>query len=558
MDLYFTTIYSGNFARLYRNDGSWNFADVTEIKDLQAQPPTYMAAWADYDRDGDLDLATSGWVYRNDESGDNWLEVSLHGDGVNISTTAIGAVVRADVNGQTITRQIGGGVGQGNQNDQTLHFGLGGFADDLPLEITWPDGTVQTALATPNEHLDFYHSVEGEVVDIGEVGQLTSVTHLPQTVTLTGTYFNPVVIAQSASANEIEPAVVRITDVQSDQFTIYLAEPSDASFGHGGETVTYLVMEAGQHRLVDGTLLEAGTADTAKTVGSQLGNSWDRIEFTTEFSTTPVVFSQAQTTNGSSLLQTRHLVATASSFLFALEQEEAAVSPNVEETVGYLAVEPGSGLWNGMPYHVNNTPVAVSDGWYDLSYPSPFSSTPSLITSLATYREGDSAHVRYANSLPTGVKLKVEEDTTFDSETTHDDESVAYLAIGGQGRLTAVAPVIEIGEVGRITDLTDQPHLVVLQREYAHPVVFAQSASTSDSDPAVVRVTDVESDRFTMFLAEPFNEDGVHSEPETVTYLVLEAGQTDSDFNPHPATLIALAGVFFYFSSARWSFFSRR
>ena len=33
---------------------------------------------------------------------------------------------------------------------------------------------------------------------------------------------------------------------------------------------------------------------------------------------------------------------------------------------------------------------------------------------------------------------------------------------------------------------------------------------------------------------------------------------TDSDFNPHPATLIALAGVFFYFSSARWSFFSRR
>jgi len=29
---------------------------------------------------------------------------------------------------------------------------------------------------------------------------------------------------------------------------------------------------------------------------------------------------------------------------------------------------------------------------------------------------------------------------------------------------------------------------------------------------------------------------------------------TDSDFNPHPATLIALAGVFFYFSSARGHF----
>ena len=59
-----------------------------------------MNAWADIDNDGDLDLATHGKVYRNDETGNNWLKVHLKGDGQLVNSSAIGAQVRASFNGE--------------------------------------------------------------------------------------------------------------------------------------------------------------------------------------------------------------------------------------------------------------------------------------------------------------------------------------------------------------------------------------------------------------------------------------------------------------------------
>ena len=152
LDLYFTTVYAGDNARVYENVGDWNFIDVTAAVGLAGQIPTYQAGWADYDHDGDLDLMTAGTLYRNDVAGNNWLKVRLFGDGQNVSTTPVGTIVRADVNGQIITRQIEGATGQGNGNDlMTLHFGLGNFSGPVPLEITWTDGTVETANVAANQ-----------------------------------------------------------------------------------------------------------------------------------------------------------------------------------------------------------------------------------------------------------------------------------------------------------------------------------------------------------------------------------------------------------------------
>jgi len=57
---------------------------------------------------------------------------------------AIGAKVRIKLGGKTLTRQVeGGGVGQGNQNDLTLHFGLGPHDDKVKYEVTWTNGARQ-------------------------------------------------------------------------------------------------------------------------------------------------------------------------------------------------------------------------------------------------------------------------------------------------------------------------------------------------------------------------------------------------------------------------------
>ncbi|HDY65236.1 MAG TPA: hypothetical protein ENH84_03250, partial [Phycisphaerae bacterium] len=47
-------------------------------------------------------------------------------------------------------RQVEATTGEGNQNEATLHFGLGKHNKSVKLEIRWPDGTTQEMTATPN------------------------------------------------------------------------------------------------------------------------------------------------------------------------------------------------------------------------------------------------------------------------------------------------------------------------------------------------------------------------------------------------------------------------
>ena len=58
-----------------------------------------------------------------------------------LNSTCIGTQVRIDLGDKVLTRQVEGSTGQSNQNDPTLHFGLGSVADRVKLQIRWPDGT---------------------------------------------------------------------------------------------------------------------------------------------------------------------------------------------------------------------------------------------------------------------------------------------------------------------------------------------------------------------------------------------------------------------------------
>jgi hypothetical protein len=73
----------------------------------------------------------------------HWLEVQLTGDGARVNRSAIGAQVRVMLPDRTLTRQVEAGTGEGNQNDLTLHFGLGEHAGPVRVLITWPDGKVR-------------------------------------------------------------------------------------------------------------------------------------------------------------------------------------------------------------------------------------------------------------------------------------------------------------------------------------------------------------------------------------------------------------------------------
>ena len=725
LDLYFTTVYGGDAPRMYRNDGNWNFVNMTGEVGLADRGSTYQAAWADVDNDGDLDLATDGQIFRNNLNNSNrWLKVRLEGDGKTVNRAAIGAQVRAFVGGQIISRQVNTGTGQGNQNDLTLHFGLGKHSGKVRIKVTWPGGKVDTLNVATNQTIDVRFgkpntetgkndvsaqiiaadaayvywaqttSNDGDPVSyklqyrkenksdswsdsissnatsavlnglnkntayririrtlegnktgqwvkqnnlfdtgtfkaqtqaIGEVGHLTSVTHEVQTITFDHSFINPVVFAQSPSNSGVEPVALRINDVQPNRFSIYLEEPSNDDGQHKGISVSYVVVESGTHKLVDGRQLEVGTVITDATVGAGLPKVWETVSFATPFSRRPVILSQIQTHAGADFLNVRQNLGNKKQFNLALQPEEAVTNSQKAETVGYLAVESGAG-WSGLPLDAHTSSKDVNNNWYNLQFNQIYHSPPQFLSSLATSGVIDNANLRYRKLKAGEVQIRVQEDTTADKETKHGKEKVSYLAIAGKGLILAddspepptepgmptigdvgtdsaviqwdeatdpngdpltykiqfrknrgnaawsssiatadtsltltelednttydvkvqasdgtthskwviaeglfttdlfLGDTAVVGEVGYLTNVTHEVQTITLNRTFASPVVFAQSPSNAGVGPVALRVSDVQADQFTIYLAEPSNEDGIHNKAVKVTYLVLEAG----------------------------------
>jgi hypothetical protein len=158
---------STNYARkLFRNDGNWQFTDVTTAEGLHSvNQGGYDSAWADLDRDGDQDLIAatgSGFAERVlvsnvSTNGNHWLYLRLAGPTEN--TTGIGAAVYATIHQgtpeeRTLRREANTNAGTFNQSDLPVHFGLGAATVIDELRIRWPDGTVQWLYDVPaNQHL---------------------------------------------------------------------------------------------------------------------------------------------------------------------------------------------------------------------------------------------------------------------------------------------------------------------------------------------------------------------------------------------------------------------
>ena len=80
-----------------------------------------------------------------------------------------------------------------------------------------------------------------------------------------------------------------------------------------------------------------------------------------------------------------------------------------------------------------------------------------------------------------------------------------------------------IGETGVVNQFDHSSQTIFFDHNYDNPVIFAQPLSYNGPQSAIVRIEDVQSDRFTAFLQEPRNLDGKHTR-ESFSYVVLEQG----------------------------------
>jgi hypothetical protein len=133
---------------LFRNLGNHKFENVSAKMGAAFQRPMVArgAAYADFDRDGDLDVLVStnagpAYLFRNDGGNRNhWLSVRLNGTKSN--RDGIGAVVRVESPVGNQWNMVRSGSSYCSQSDLGLTFGLGPDAS-ANVEVRWPSGTVQ-------------------------------------------------------------------------------------------------------------------------------------------------------------------------------------------------------------------------------------------------------------------------------------------------------------------------------------------------------------------------------------------------------------------------------
>ena len=145
---------------LLRNVGDGTFRDLSRAAGEAFGRPAMGrgAAYADFDGDGDLDLALTALngparLLRNDGGNrNNWLRVRLTGAGSN--RRGIGAVVRVTSASGAQRRMVRSGSSYASQSELPLTFGLGRDAVVDTLEVAWPSGTTQRFTdVAPNQRI---------------------------------------------------------------------------------------------------------------------------------------------------------------------------------------------------------------------------------------------------------------------------------------------------------------------------------------------------------------------------------------------------------------------
>lgn len=266
-----------------------------------------------------------------------------------------------------------------------------------------------------------------------EVGSTTTDDSFA-TVSLVNTYVDPVVIPLYFESANSEPVSVRIDNVSATSFDVALQSPSGASLST--DTVYYMVVEEGAWTMPDGTLIEAGTLDDG-TVAYKNNWSGTTVSFTHSFSSAPVVFHNVMSYNDSDWIDSyisspgsRTSPPTTSGFDLSLNGAEAVTSHSTE-TIGWIAIEQGTGTIDGVDFEVDQTTDSVTghdNGCATFSFGSAFSSGP-LVFIDQQEMDGNDGSWAVSCSLSTSqIGMHAEEDQESDSERSHTTEVFGWAA----------------------------------------------------------------------------------------------------------------------------------
>lgn len=258
---------------------------------------------------------------------------------------------------------------------------------------------------------------------IGYAGTAIDVTHVWKTINLPNNFVNPVVVAGGATRDGGHQGVVRVRSVTNNSFQIRFQEWDYRDGRHTTEDIGFLVIEAGVHRLTDGTNLVAGSVDLTN-------ESFRTTAFGTTFVTAPLIISQVMTNNDPAAVTERIRNISTEDFQIQLNEEEAADRLHGTEQVGFIAIDTGIATSGNISLNALKTGNTVTHRNSTINFGSIDGAVNPVILSDMQTRDGrDAATVRHRSQTSTSVTVFVEEEGSRDSELGHTTEVVGVLAM---------------------------------------------------------------------------------------------------------------------------------
>lgn len=319
-----------------------------------------------------------------------------------------------------------------------------------------------------------------------------------------------VTIAKPLSYRGTQPAHVRWRNSDDGDFEYKIEEWLYQDGSHIKETFHLLSVSPGSHLLEqdNGTSyrMKAGTVSTSDRFNDvSLGGFFGSEQ--------PIVLTQSQSYNGSEPVVTRIQDRTNDSFSVQVQESETPRGGHALETVGYIALQQGTGHLNGQPFEVRQTTQSVDEDWFYIQFEQEYE-TPRFCADLQTYHGFDPAVLRYRNLTGTGVEVKVEEAESEDKEVKHATEVIGYTVFEGATLATNK----------RTNDqLTNGSWHEVDSNIQSSRVVIAKPLSYNGHEPAHIRLQESSSSGYEYRIEEWKHLDGGHN-TETFYTIASEPG----------------------------------
>lgn len=290
---------------------------------------------------------------------------------------------------------------------------------DVPdQEIVLRDSSVETANVSHSGSCP----TPGDTTGSDVPGELGTVVHEQatadewHTVGFEQRYDDPVVVSGPISYEGWHPIHTRVRDVTAGSFELQFEEWMYLDGDHRPETAHYLALSPGSYD-AGGLAVEVGR--------TRANHEFSGFGFDRSFDRRPVVLAQPQTYNGSDPIvpRLRDVSTDGGEVLVQEEEGEENGGYHYEETVGYVAIEPGTGDVGGRAIEVGA--ADVHEEWRTIEFGGSYEN-PGFLAGIQTFTGPNPANVRYRNLTDSSVELFVEEEQSADDETLHRYERVGY------------------------------------------------------------------------------------------------------------------------------------